>query len=151
MEMTLLESSREERDMSFNSYGRDLNKLKEAAVIVLASSGDRVTNETHALFPKNLSGKDCADADMAYLKGFDELMTKGIGMVVFHYATWVNNETGRKYYLDWLGGYYKANHSKHPVDNCAMTPRSKAGNHPILRGVKPWTYNEESLQLKRSF
>ncbi len=122
---------------------KDLTGLKDAAAIVLESSSDRAPKESHALFPNNATtdGKTYDAATTAYLDGFGELMKKGVGLVVFHYATWPENETARKYFLDWLGGYWKQGTSTNPVDEWTMTP--KPGNHPILRGVKPWTYREE--------
>ncbi|MFB3777757.1 MAG: ThuA domain-containing protein [Bryobacteraceae bacterium] len=122
---------------------RDLSQIRDAAVIVLESSSDRAPKETHALFPNNAAtdGKTYDAETTAFLNSFGELLKKGTGLVVFHYATWPQNEAGRQYYLDWLGGYYKQGVSANPVDDWTMTP--KAENHPILRGVKPWTYREE--------
>jgi type 1 glutamine amidotransferase len=122
---------------------KDLSQLGNPAVIVFESSSDRAPKETHSLFP-NVSTTDgkIYDAEtMAYLNRFDALMKKGVGLVVFHYATWAQNETGRKFFRDWLGGFYLPGSSVNPVDDWTMTP--KAENHPILRGVKPWTYREE--------
>jgi type 1 glutamine amidotransferase len=121
----------------------DLNELKDAAVIVIESSGDRVATETHALFPNNTKtdGKTYDPEATTYLNGFDALMKKGVGLVIFHYANQVLNETGQNYLLDWLGGYWKNGLSTNPVDDWSMT--ISAENHPILRGVKPWTYREE--------
>ena len=122
---------------------RDLSQLKDAAVIVLESSSDRAPKETHALLPNvtTTDGKTYDAETTAFLNSFGDLLKKGVGLVVFHYATWPQNEAGRQYYLDWLGGYYKSGTSVNPVDEWTMAP--KAENHPILRGVKPWTYREE--------
>jgi hypothetical protein len=122
---------------------RDLAELKDAAVIVLESSSDRAPKETHALFPNaaTTDGKTYDAETTAFLNSFGDLLKKGTGLVVFHYATWPQNEAARQYFLDWLGGYWKSGTSTNPVDEWTMTP--KAENHPILRGVKPWTYREE--------
>lgn len=122
---------------------RDLKDLKDASVIVIESSSDRLAKETHVIFPTNAStdGKAYDPETSAYLKNFDALMKKGVGLVVFHYATQVINETAQRYYLEWLGGYWKDGLSTNPVDEWSMTIATP--NHPILRGVKPWTYREE--------
>jgi type 1 glutamine amidotransferase len=121
-----------------------IQELKDAAVIVVESSADRAPKEHHPLFPQDATTdhKTYDAATLAYLKEFDDLMMKkGVGLVVFHYATWIQNETGHKYFLKWMGGAYLANVSKNPVDQWTMSPKSP--NHPILQGVKPWTYKEE--------
>lgn len=123
----------------------DINELKDAAVIVIESSAERSPNESHALFPNNTKtdGKTYTPEDTAYLKSFDQLMKKGVGLVVFHYANYVANETARQYYIEWLGGYWKDGESTNPVDQWSMAPDPAAVSHPVLRGVKPWTYKEE--------
>jgi len=122
---------------------KDINELKDAAVIVIESSSDRAPKESHALFPNNATtdGKTYDAETLGYLKKFDGLMKKGVGLVVFHYSTWVQNETGRKYWAEWLGGSWQGKVSTNPVDQWSMTPKNES--HPILRGVKPWNYKEE--------
>ena len=85
-----------------------IDELKDAAVIVVHGDGDRSANEHNPLFPANATtdhGKYSPETT-AYLKDFDELMKKGVGLVVFHYTTEIENETARQYYMDWVGGYY---------------------------------------------
>jgi hypothetical protein len=77
------------------------------------------------------------------LKTVGALMKKGVGLVVFHYANQIANETARQYFLDWLGAYWKEGVSTNPMDEWSMTVAPQAESHPILRGVKPWTYREE--------
>jgi type 1 glutamine amidotransferase len=122
---------------------KDISELKSAAVIVIESSSDRAPKETHALFPNNAAtdGKTYDQATLAYLKKFDALMKKGVGLVVFHYSTWVEHQTGRQFWTDWLGGFWQGKVSANPVDQWLMTPKNE--NHPVLRGVRPWTYKEE--------
>jgi type 1 glutamine amidotransferase len=78
---------------------------------------------------------------LAYLKGFDDLMKKGVGLVVFHYATWAENWKARQYYMDWLDGLWVQIPSKNPTDQWSVALRNES--HPILRGVKPWNYRDE--------
>ena len=54
---------------------------------------------------------------------------------------WVENWVGRRYYLNWLGGLWIPYASHNPVDTWTMAPLPV--EHPILRGVKPWTFRDE--------
>ncbi|MEO8019298.1 MAG: ThuA domain-containing protein [Pseudomonadota bacterium] len=122
---------------------RDLDLFKDVAAIVIESSSDRAENETHPLFPQNPStnyrGYDAETT--AYLKSLDELISRNrIGVVLLHYATWAENSRAREYYLKWTGGLWVQGASKNPVDEWSMKPLSR---HPILRGVKSWTYRDE--------
>jgi type 1 glutamine amidotransferase len=123
---------------------RDLAVYQNAAAIVIESSSDRSARETHPLFPPEPNNPNHTyDADtIAFLKGLNELIkTKQIGIVVLHYANWVEHWTARGYYLEWLGGLWVQMASRNPVDQWTMTPQHP--EHPILRGVKPWTYRDE--------
>jgi len=123
----------------------DAARLAGAAAIVVESSGDRTPGETHAIFPQadQTNGKTYDAAAMARLNAFDALMKNGVGLVGIHYATWVNNETGRRFWLDWLGGVadYGQDDSKVRVTTWNVAPATPA--HPTLRGVSAWTYREE--------
>ena len=110
----------------------------------LELSGDRTPEETHALFPPN----DTTDQKNLHvpwttqrLIQFDDLMKKGTGLAIFHYTTHVVNETAQKYFLDWVGGYYKTGYSKVVMDT--WTTALASPSHPVLRGVAPLTYTEE--------
>jgi len=123
---------------------RDLAAVQDAAAIVIESSSDRAADETHPLFPPNPSTNGRGyDADTtAYLKSLDDLIRqKQIGVVIIHYANWVENWKAREYDLEWTGGFWVQIGSKNPVDDLKMSLENK--KHPILRGVKPWTYHDE--------
>jgi type 1 glutamine amidotransferase len=121
----------------------DVSALSNAAVLVMESSGDRTPTETHVLFPQDITtdhqGYDAATT--ARFAAIDALAKKGMGVVVFHYATYVNNATGRKYFTDWVGGFYESGYSRTVTTNWTVAPT--ATNHPILRGVEPFTTREE--------
>lgn len=123
---------------------RDLEAVQDAAAIVIDSSSDRADNEIHPLFPPNptTNGRGYDAETTAYLKALDELIRqKRIGVVVLHYASWVENWRAREYYLGWTGGLWVQMASKNPTDEWAMKLENR--KHPILRGVKPWTYRDE--------
>src|SRR5690349_3569629 len=122
---------------------RDLAAVQDAAAIVIDSSSDRADNETHPLFPPNPStnGRGYDAETTAYLKSLDDLIRQNkIGVVILHYANWAENWRARDYYLNWTGGLWVQIASKNPVDEWSMKPLAR---HPILRGVKPWTYRDE--------
>jgi hypothetical protein len=122
---------------------RDLSKIKDAALIVMESSSDRLPNETHSLFVTKTDGQTYSPEEMEFLKGFEGLLQKGMGLIVYHYATWIDNVTGHDMLLRVLGGERKSGFSTNPVDEWTMTAAPGAEKHPILQGVKPWTYREE--------
>jgi type 1 glutamine amidotransferase len=122
----------------------DLAPVQDAAVIVIDSSSDRSEKETHPLFPPdpttNHHGYD--PQITAYLKALNDLIKeKKIGVVILHYALWAENWQAREQYLNWTGGLWVQIGSKNPVDDWKMSLENK--RHPILRGVKPWTYRDE--------
>jgi type 1 glutamine amidotransferase len=122
-----------------------IDELKDAAVIVVHGDGDRSANEHNPIFPANATtdhGKYSPE-QAAYLKDFDELMKKGVGLVVLHYTTEIENPTARQYFMDWVGGYYASEPGvrNNPVDQWAMALQNES--HPILRGIHPWNYKEE--------
>jgi type 1 glutamine amidotransferase len=123
---------------------RDLAALDGAAAIVIDSSSDRADNEIHPLFPPNptTNGRGYDEETAAFLKSLDDRIKQNkIGVVILHYASWAENWQARRYYLNWTGGLWVQGGSKNPVDEWSMTLENK--RHPILRGVKPWTYRDE--------
>ena len=54
---------------------------------------------------------------------------------------WVENWVGRRYYLNWLGGLWIPYASHNPVDTWKMEPL--AAKHPVLQGIKPWSFRDE--------
>lgn len=121
----------------------DVAELATASVIVMESSGDRTASETHALFPfDGATDHQGYPADMTdRLRAIDALAQKGMGVVVLHYATYVNNATARRYFTDWVGAFYESGYSRTVVTNWDIAPAG--GAHPILNGVSPWNAREE--------
>jgi type 1 glutamine amidotransferase len=123
---------------------RDLSVLEDADAIVIDSSGDWQRNETHVLFQQfqATDGRTYDAETTAYLQKLDQLVRqKGIGITIFHYTMWVENWVGRRYYLNWFGGLWIPYASHNPVDTWAIKPFSV--EHPVLRGVKPWSFRDE--------
>lgn len=123
---------------------RDLSVYENAAAIVINSSSDRSAREIHPLFPPNpnTSGSGYDEETEDFLRELNLLIeNNNIGVVVFHYALWVENWRARGYYMNWMGGLWVQSASGNPVDHWVMTPKNVW--HPILNGVKPWTYRDE--------
>jgi type 1 glutamine amidotransferase len=123
---------------------RDLSVYEDAALIVVDGNGDWLKRETGMLFPQaqDTDGRTYDAETTAWLKSFDDLLKrKHIGVAMFHYTMWNNNWAGQKYLLDWLGGLWIPYSSHNPVDTWAVTPLKV--KHPVLSGVKPWTFREE--------
>lgn len=123
---------------------RDLALLDGVSAIVINSSSDRAENETHPLFPPNpkTNGRSYDAETTAWLKSVDDaIRERKIGVVILHYSLWAENWAARAYHLRWTGGLWVQGGSKNPVDEWTITLQNK--RHPILRGVKPWTYRDE--------
>jgi type 1 glutamine amidotransferase len=123
---------------------RDLSVLEDAAAIVIDSSGDWQGRETHVLFQQfqATDGRTYDAETTGYLQKLDQLIRqKGIGISIFHYTMWVENWVGRRHYLNWLGGLWIPYASHNPVDTWKMDPLPV--KHPVLSGVKPWSFRDE--------
>jgi type 1 glutamine amidotransferase len=75
-----------------------------------------------------------------HLGQVDALAKKGVGIACLHYAVEVpKGEPGQRF-LDWIGGYFESDWSVNPF----WTPTfEKLPDHPICRGVKPFTAVDE--------
>jgi len=124
---------------------RDLSQFEDAAVIVIDGNGDWLKRETGMLFQQfqDTDGRTYDPETTAYLEKLDALIKrKHIGVIVYHYTMWIDNWVGRRYFQDWLGGLWIPYASHNPVDTWSVRPIAGV-RHPVLRGVKPWTYREE--------
>jgi hypothetical protein len=74
------------------------------------------------------------------LPQLDELANKGVGIGAIHYSVEVPKGRSGGYFLDWMGGYFEADWSVNPhwVAEFKELPK-----HPVARGVKPFTINDE--------
>ena len=105
-------------------------------------------------YPKDDSILDSADAIFLYsdgggghpfirdqrLKKLGGLMAKGVGLMCGHFAVEVPRDIGGPEFKNWLGGYYEHQWSCNPF----WSPEFKSfPDHPITRGVKPFTARDE--------
>lgn len=105
-------------------------------------------------WPADPHAFDGADAVVLYMDGggghpaiqddhlqvLEKLMAKGVGLGCYHYAVEVPKEKGGPEFLKWIGGYYETGYSINPVWKAELT---LAKDHPITRGVKPFTISDE--------
>ncbi len=67
-------------------------------------------------------------------------MERGAGFMAVHYGVEVNKGTQGDAFLKWMGGYFETFWSVNPVWN----PEIKTlPDHPVTRGVKPFTIKDE--------
>jgi type 1 glutamine amidotransferase len=74
------------------------------------------------------------------LAQLDAQMKRGVGFVCVHYAVEVPKEKGGAEFREWLGGYFEENWSVNPHWTADFNALPQ---HPISRGVKPFSTNDE--------
>jgi type 1 glutamine amidotransferase len=119
--------------------------------------GDKVeTKVYHNGWPKEADALKGADAVVIYcdggnghpalkhLKELDELAKQGVGIGMIHYAVEPGDGNqqpdGRAEFLNWIGGYFETFYSVNPHWTANVT---SIPDHPVGRGVKPFTTNDE--------
>jgi hypothetical protein len=107
-----------------NNWPADSHMLDDAAAIVIFSDG----KEGHPALQDNR------------LQYLGELMKKGVGFGCIHYAVEPTKEKGEKEFLDWMGGAFETYYSVNPHWTADF---KQLPNHPVARGVKPFTINDE--------
>jgi Trehalose utilisation len=75
-----------------------------------------------------------------HLDQMDALAKKGVGVVCLHYAVEVPKGKAGNKFLDWIGGYFETNWSVNPV---WLAHYKTLPEHPITRGVKPFSIEDE--------
>lgn len=105
-------------------------------------------------WPKETNAFDGADAIVLYMDGgpnhpalqddhLEQLaaaMKRGVGLGCIHYAVEVPTNHGNTEWLQWIGGYFETYWSVNPtwVGDFKTIPE-----HPVTRGVKPFTIKDE--------
>lgn len=107
-----------------NGWPEDPKVFDDAAAIVCYADGG--------------GGHPFVQADR--LKFFGGLAKKGIGLGFMHYGVEVQKDKGGPEFLDWVGGYYENGFSCNPM----WSPDyAKFPDHPVARGVAPFTTEDE--------
>ncbi len=129
-----------------------------AGCLLLKSCLDKVPGVTSVVYsngwPADTTALEGADSIVIYSDGggshpalqgdhlqiLDGLMKKGAGLACIHYATEPTLEKGQKEFLDWIGGAFEVNWSVNPHWTAEF---KEMPAHPIARGVKPFSINDE--------
>lgn len=103
-------------------------------------------------WPEDDSVLDYADTIVIYADGggrhpfndhldrLNQLQSRGIGMVCIHYGVEVPKGPSGEAFLNWTGGYFETDWSVNPHWTGAF---ENFPEHPITRGVAPFTVNDE--------
>lgn len=105
-------------------------------------------------WPSFASAFDGADAVVIYADGgaghpaiqrdhkqvLGALAKRGVGIGFMHYGVEVPSTNGGPEFLEWIGGYYEHQFTVNPM----WSPQyEKFSDHPIARGVKPFSNKDE--------
>lgn len=74
------------------------------------------------------------------LKLMDQLMDKGVGLACIHYGVEPTRERGQEEFLKWIGGCFEIHWSVNPTWTADILPLPE---HPVTRGVKPFSLRDE--------
>ena len=74
------------------------------------------------------------------LQMLDRMASQGTGLAMIHYANEVPAARGGPEFQRWTGGYYETNFSVNPIWDADY---QSLPNHPIARGVQPFTTRDE--------
>lgn len=128
-----------------NTARPDLALLEGADLIVMDGNGDWLPNETNLMFEQAAvhNGRTYGEETTAYLNSLNRMiLDNDIGVVMFHYTMWVENQAGQRFIQNWVGGNWLPNGlSQNPVDTWSVSVL--APQHQILRGVDTWSMREE--------
>ncbi|MEQ9407864.1 MAG: DUF1080 domain-containing protein [Fuerstiella sp.] len=103
-------------------------------------------------WPKDDSVLDYADSIVVYCDGggrhpfndhlerLQQIQKRGVGMVCIHYGVEVPKGPSGEAFTNWTGGYFETDWSVNPHWTGTF---DEFPDHPIARGVKPFTVNDE--------
>jgi type 1 glutamine amidotransferase len=131
----------------FNAGTMILKKCLDATPGVLATA-------YYSGWPADPTAFDNADGILLYMDGgsghpviqrnrlaeIDRLIERGVGLCCAHYAVEVPKEKGGPDLTKWIGGYYETGYSINPHWDAKF---AALPNHPVTRGVEPFTINDE--------
>ena len=123
---------------------RDISELDDADALVIFGNGAWLKTETGILFPQDqdTDGRVYDKEHTDWLNKLDAVIKqRKLGLAILHYTMWVDNWVGKRFLMDWFGGNWLPYSSHNPVDNWTVAPLPV--KHPILNGIKPWTYRDE--------
>ncbi|QOV88874.1 ThuA domain-containing protein [Humisphaera borealis] len=103
-------------------------------------SDEKVLDDADALFiySDGRQGHPAVQGD--HKEKVAKLMARGVGLMCAHYAVEVDPKQAGDEFKAWIGGHYEHEFSVNPI----WEPKFETfPNHPISRGVKPFTAKDE--------
>lgn len=111
-------------EISLNGWPKDAAAFKDVdAVIIYADGG-----------AKHVALQD------DHLATLDRVLSRGAGLGLLHFAVEPTLEKGQTEFLKWVGGAFEIHWSVNPHWDAEF---KSLPNHPITRGVKPFTIRDE--------
>ena len=144
-----------------HEYEKDVKLLKHC--LDTAANVKGVTTEAHfGGWPADATTLDTADAIVLLSDGLDKQypaeqhpflkgdhlsvierqVKRGCGLVVIHWPLWVPGKIGQEKFLPWLGGFCDYENPPGPGMSDPVD-WSRAVEHPICRGLAPFTFQDE--------
>ena len=124
-------------------FKRCLASVPNVEVVVYQNGWPKVANPfegADAIVFFVTGGKSHEAIQNDHLTVLKPLMAKGVGFGAIHYGVEVPKDNGGPEFLDWMGGYFEAHWSVNPHWDADF---KLIPEHPITRGVKPFTINDE--------
>lgn len=87
-----------------------------------------------------LDGGGTDHLELVHAEKMKKLVQGGTGIVNLHFSLEVAAGEGGNRFLEWIGGYFETNWSVNPVWEASF---ARLPDHPISRGVKPFTILDE--------
>ena len=116
----------------FGGWPQDPGTLDDADAIVLLSDG---LDKAYPL-PQHPFLKD------DHLQVIERQVKRGCGLVIIHWPLWVPSQVGQEKFMPWLGGF--CDYQDRPGPGMSdKVDWSKQAAHPICRGLKPFTFQDE--------
>jgi hypothetical protein len=106
----------------YQGWPEDSHALDDAATVVIFCDG----GSGHLL--------------MKHLDEFDKLAKKGVGLACIHYAVEIPKGKAGDLLKSWIGGYFETFWSVNPEWDAHY---EKFPEHPVARGVRPFTTHDE--------
>src|SRR6266516_135410 len=120
----------------FHGWPKDPSALDDADTIFLTSDGTDRDEKNHPLYFCD------------HLQVIERQMKRGCGLVFFHWSTF-NPVSVHDRVTEWVGGYFDYETGAAPnrwysaIQTWEADSKLGTPGHPILRGVKPFTTQEE--------
>ncbi|MBS0265464.1 MAG: ThuA domain-containing protein [Planctomycetes bacterium] len=121
---------------------RDVPQIKVEVVLNGWPKDEKVFDGADAIvfYMDGGGGHELVQENGRRLKMAEEWTKKGVGLGCMHYGVEVVAAQAGQEFKRWIGGYYEHMFSCNPI----WEPEFKAfPNHPITRGVKPFTIKDE--------